>query len=63
MSWTLFTAACPVDPASLASQASLDPMIEDGDDLRSLFNFLRSLQALCRRSLEDGRAVLVAQLC
>ena len=45
------------------SEASLDPLIEDGGDLRSLFNFLRSVQALCRRSQADGRLVLVAQLC
>ena len=47
-----------------AAQAtsSLDPMIEEGDDLPSALNFLRSLQALCRRSLEDGRSVLAVQM-
>lgn len=42
------------------AEASLRPTAEDGDDLASLFNFLRSLQALCQRSQADGRLVLVA---
>lgn len=42
--------------------ASLHPMIDEGENLESVFNFLRSLQALCRRSQQDGRYVLAVQM-
>lgn len=42
--------------------ASLDPMVDEGENLESVFNFLRSLQALCRRSQHDGRYVLAVQM-
>jgi hypothetical protein len=41
--------------------ASLKPMIDDGDTMDSVFNFLRSFQALCRRARDAGHHVLYVQ--
>jgi hypothetical protein len=55
---------CAEDLQAQAREASvsLDPTIDEGENLTSVFAFLRSLQAMCRRAGEDGRWVLVAQM-
>jgi hypothetical protein len=42
---------------------SLDPMIDDGDQIESVFNLLRSFQAQCRVIQDSGRHVLFVQMC
>jgi hypothetical protein len=45
------------------AEISLTPMIDDGDQIQSIFNLLRSFQDLCTRSDEQGRSVVFAQMC
>jgi len=49
--------------AAEQAEISLDPMIDDGDQIQSVFNLLRSFQALCARNDSQGRSVLFAQMC
>lgn len=56
---------CATDLVESAEQAevSLHPMIDSGEDIESVFNLLRSFQALCTRNDAQGRSVLFAQMC
>jgi hypothetical protein len=45
------------------AEVSLHPMIDGGDDIRSVLNLLRSFQDFCRRNREQNRRVLFVQMC
>ena len=56
---------CATDVLEAMADAtvSLDPMIDDGDQMESVFNLLRSFQAQCRVIQDSGRHVLFVQMC
>lgn len=44
------------------AEVSLHPMIDDGEEIRSVFNLLRSFQDLCMRNEAQDRSVVFVQM-